>query len=221
MTYKIIPIPLKTGILKVNCYLIEIDDGFILIDTGLNKSRKKLDKALLDAGCAPGDIQILILTHGDFDHTGNCAYIRDKYCCQVAMHKDDEEMATEGNMFFNRKKPPLLFKIIANLMFKFKGNDRFSPDLYMKDGDDFHEYGFKAKVVSIPGHSKGSVGILTDDGDLFCGDLLENIKNPSLSMIMDNKPEAKDSLEKLKQLDIRNVYPGHGNSFNMDEIKET
>lgn len=218
MSYKIIPIPLKFGILKVNCYLIEIDDGFILIDTGLNKSRKKLENALLNAGCAPGDIQLLIITHGDFDHIGNCAYIRDKYCCQVVMHKDDEEMATEGNMFFNRKNPPLILRIIAKLLFRFKRNDRFSPDIYIKEGYDFTEYGFNAKVISIPGHSKGSIGILTDEGDLFCGDLLENIKSPSLAMIMDNKKEANESFEKLKKNNIKKIYPGHGNSFTFDEI---
>lgn len=218
MSYKVIPIPLKSGILKVNCYLVEQEDGFILIDTGLNKNRKLLAKILNSRNIDVGDIKLIIITHGDFDHIGNCAYLKRKYCCQVAMHKDDEAMATEGDMFHNRRKPPFIMKIIASLMFRFGYGDHFSPDIYLIESDDFKEYEFNAKAVFIPGHSKGSIGILTDRGDLFCGDLLENFKKPSLAMILDNKKEAKESLDKLLKLDIKTVYPGHGECFEMKDL---
>ncbi len=218
MSYKVIPIPLKKRFLRVNCYLVEQEDGYILIDTGLNKNRKQMEIFLNSRNIGVGDIKLIIITHGDFDHIGNCAYLKKKYCCQVAMHKDDEVMATEGNMFYNRRKPMFLIRMLASMMFRFGSDDRFSPDIYLKENDDFIEYGFNAKAVSIPGHSKGSIGILTEKGDLFCGDLLENFKKPSLSMILDDKVNAKKSLDKLKELDVGNVYPGHGNYFEMSNL---
>lgn len=220
MSCKITPIPVKHGIVNVNCYLIELDDGYILIDTGLNKTKKQINKALDALGLEESGLNLIILTHGDFDHIGNCAYLKNKFCCQVAMNEDDENMATEGDMFFNRCKPPFILRIISNIMFPFKNEERFSPDIHIKEGDSFSEYGFNAKVVSIPGHSKGSVGILTDEGDLFCGDLLENTKKPQLATIIDNKEEARNSLKKLLDMDIDTVYPGHGKSFNIEELKE-
>ena len=64
--------------------------------------------------------------------------------------------------------------------FGFGKSERFKPDFYIEEGYEFSEYGFDAKVLYIPGHSRGSIGILTAGGDLFCGDLLENTdKNSS------------------------------------------
>ncbi|RLI67201.1 hypothetical protein DRO91_10540, partial [Candidatus Heimdallarchaeota archaeon] len=30
-----------------------------------------LERELEKAGCKPGDLKLVVLTHGDFDHTGN------------------------------------------------------------------------------------------------------------------------------------------------------
>jgi hydroxyacylglutathione hydrolase len=42
---------------------------------------------------------------------------------------------------------------------------------------------------------RGSVGILTAGGDLFCGDLLENYDRPALNSIMDDLAAANASVE--------------------------
>lgn len=62
---------------SVNCYLVETDPGYILIDTGGSNKRTDLEKALESAGCKPGNLQLIVITHEDFDHTGNCAYLRE------------------------------------------------------------------------------------------------------------------------------------------------
>lgn len=218
MSYKVIPIQQKAGFLSVNCYLIEQDDGFILIDTGFSKSRKQLLQAMHSLGLQPGDLKLIIITHGDVDHIGNCAYLKNRYCCQIAMHQDDELMATEGDMFYNRKNPLFPLRLLSNVLFPFNYKDRFSPDMHIKNGDNFLAYNFDAEVISIPGHSKGSVGILTKEGDLFCGDLLENIKKPQLATIIDNRSEASNSLDLLKSLNVKTIYPGHGKEFEMKDL---
>jgi len=52
---------------SVNCYLIETDTGYILIDTGGSNKRTDLEKELASAGCKPGYLKLIVLTHGDFD----------------------------------------------------------------------------------------------------------------------------------------------------------
>ena len=111
-----------------------------------------------------------------------------------------------------------LLRIIAPILFRFTKANRFVPDLFVEDGFSLSEYGFDAQVLSIPGHSKGSIGILTASGDLLCGDLLENDKEPALNSIMDDRAAAKASVEKLKGLEIKAVYPGHGKPFPMDRF---
>jgi hydroxyacylglutathione hydrolase len=212
-------LPYRLG--SVNCYLIKTDTGYILIDTGYTRKRTDLEKELESAGCKPGNLQVIVLTHGDFDHSGNAAYLRKKFGARIAMHHDDAGMVEYGNMFWNRSKSNILIKVIAPILFRFGKSERFKPDSYIEDGDDLSENGFDARVLHIPGHSKGSIGILTSGGDLFCGDLLQNIHKPKLNSIMDNLTTANTSVEKLNKLSIRTVYPGHGKPFPMDMFLKT
>jgi glyoxylase-like metal-dependent hydrolase (beta-lactamase superfamily II) len=211
-------LPYKLG--SVNCYLIKTDTGYILIDTGGSNKRTDIEKELESAGCKPGNLKLIVLTHGDFDHTGNADYLRKKFGTKIAMHYNDSGMVERGDMFFNRKRGNILIRILirtmAPILFGFGKSERFKPDLYVEDGYDLSEYGFDAQVLYIPGHSKGSIGILTASGNLFCGDLLDNIDKPVLNSLIDDLAAANTSVERLKSLEIKTVYPGHGKPFPMD-----
>jgi hydroxyacylglutathione hydrolase len=214
-------LPYRLG--SVNCYLVETDTGFALIDTGGSNKRAELLKELASAGCQPGHLTLIVLTHGDFDHAGNCAFLREKFGTKIAMHADDSGMVERGDMFWNRESSSLLTRLMARVLpvlFGFGKAERFTPDLYLDEGDDLSEYGFDARVLSIPGHSRGSIGILTAGGDLFCGDLLENYDKPALNSIMDDPATAHASIEKLQRLEINTVYPGHGARFSMELFLE-
>ena len=207
-------LPFKLG--SVNCYLIETDTGHFLIDTGGSNRRTGLERELESAGCKPGYLKLVVLTHGDFDHTGNAAYLRKKFCTRTAIHHDDSGMVERGDMFFNRKRPNVLIRRMIPILSGFGKSERFTPDLCVEDGDDLSEYGFDARVLHIPGHSKGSIGILTAGGDLFCGDLLVNTDKPVLNALMDDPVAGNASVGRLKSLEIGTVYPGHGKPFPME-----
>jgi hydroxyacylglutathione hydrolase len=210
--------PFKMG--DVNCYLIENNAEYVLIDTGSSNQRSDLEKELEKAGCQPGQLKLIVITHGDFDHTGNAAYLRNKYDVEVAMHPADTKMVEDGDMFSNRKKQNILIRKIAPVIFGFGKDKRLRPDILVEDGDDLSAYGIDAKIISIPGHSLGSIGILLDSGDMFCGDLLENLERPSLNSIMDDIEAARASTELLKGLEIKTIYPGHGKPFSMEQLIE-
>jgi len=137
------------------------------------------------------------------------------------MHKDDSGMVERGDMLWNRKKQNILFRVIFKLFIRLSKSDRFKPDLYIDEGYDFSGCGFDARVLDIPGHSKGSTGILTASGDLFCGDLLANVDKPDMWSIIDDSVAAHASVEKLKSLQINTVYPGHGQPFPMELFMKT
>jgi hydroxyacylglutathione hydrolase len=211
-----LPLPFRMG--SVNCYLAATGTGYVLIDTGGSNERAYLESQLTDAGCQPDDLALIVLTHGDFDHTGNAAYLGQTFGAKIAMHAGDLGMVERGDMSWNRNKGGLLLKVAAPILFGFGRSKRFTPDFYVQEGADLSAYGFDARVLSIPGHSAGSIGIVTANGDLFCGDLLENVQEPTLGSIMDDPAAAKASLEKLQGLEIRTVYPGHGQPFLMEEL---
>ena len=220
--HEISTIRIKSRLGGVNCYLIETDAGFILIDTGYSTSRNFLDRELEIEGCRPGNLKLVILTHGDIDHTGNCAYVHKKYGAPIAMHVGDMGMAGRGDMSYGRKpniilamllkRMPLLFGMIS-LFSDSSRYEGFRPDLALDEGFDLTKYGLKASVIRLPGHSAGSIGILTDEGDLFCGDLLTNMGKPELNSIMDDRSAASASVELLKGMNARTILPGHGDRF--------
>jgi glyoxylase-like metal-dependent hydrolase (beta-lactamase superfamily II) len=204
----------------VNAFLVKVNEGFILIDTGLSMHWEKLDNELISAGCLPDKLKLIILTHGDFDHTGNCVKLQEKYKCRIAMHKDDSFMVENG-LSLKRKTRTLqamMFSLIRKLFRKKFAFDKFMPDIYLTDGQNLNEYGFNAKVVHIPGHTKGSIGILTGDGDLFAGDTFTNRRKPEVANYIENSLDLENSINRLKKMDIKMIYPGHGKPFEFEQI---
>jgi glyoxylase-like metal-dependent hydrolase (beta-lactamase superfamily II) len=206
----------------VNCYFLAAGDGYILIDTGFAAKRVQLENSLESVGCKPGKLKLIVLTHGDSDHAGNCAFLRNKYGCKIAMHSSDSGMVERGDMSWNRKAKPdkfsLLFRLmglVAKVFSKGVEFEKFKPDIMIDEGFDLSPYGLHAKILHIPGHSKGSIGILTEDGELFCGDFAYNI--PGFRFI-DDMADYTKSVEKLKQLRIETIYPGHGKPFPMSVL---
>jgi glyoxylase-like metal-dependent hydrolase (beta-lactamase superfamily II) len=210
--------PLRMG--QVNCYLVRSDKEFLLIDTGCSTARKELLAALDQYGCTQDSLRLIALTHGDFDHTGNAAFLRDRYGARIAMHAADAVMGETGDMFAGRKRPNILIRSLVPLFTGFGKSERFSPDFLLDDGFDLSPFGLNARVLSLPGHSRGSIGILTNTGEFFCGDLFENVKGPALNSLMDDPQAARESLERLRGLLITTVYPGHGAPFDWGEAVE-
>ena len=205
---------------RANCYLIKAKEGYVLIDTGYAKHRDIVDDALSESGCE--DLKLIILTHGDFDHVGNGAHLREKYGSRIAMHSEDVGMVERGDMFWNREMGRAmqaigkLFTLVMRI--RLEDTDRFSPDILLNDGQSLTEFGFDATVIHLPGHSKGSIGLLTGDGDFFCGDLFTNVSTPKRSTLLSNQDDYSTSLERIKKIDIQTVYPGHGSSFDKDAL---
>lgn len=221
MTYQIHPIPLKMpfNLGLVNAYLIETESNFFLIDTGSTSARGALKNSLIEKGVGKKPLSIVILTHGDFDHTSNAAYLRGIYRLKVGMHIDDWDMATKGDMFANRMKPNFIIKTMMSLLSGFGKSEQFKPDIAFQERQRLGDLGLDGEIIPIPGHSKGSIGVMLSGGEFFCGDLFENTKRPSLNSLMDNVDSARLSLKMLLGENISMVFPGHGEPFSSNHLK--
>ncbi len=214
--------PIQILPLKVPGYLLTARDGYVLIDCGDVSDRPVLEKELALAGVRPGQLKLVLLTHGDFDHTGNAAFLQQKYGAKIAMHAQDAGMVTHANMGQGRKAHSdrvtlfgRLIMVIARLFVSKASFEAFTPDVFVEDGQDLSDYGLDARVIGLPGHSRGSIGLLTAGGELFCGDLLMNMFRPELHFLIDDLADCSASVEKLRALPIGTVYPGHGKPFQL------
>jgi hydroxyacylglutathione hydrolase len=205
----------------VNSYLIKTEAGYFLIDTGIAKKRDQLEREIVEAGCRPGDLKLIIITHGHIDHVGNAAYLRDRYGAKIAMHRGDSSMVESGDMFVDTRGG-VMIGLVGSLM-KILGlsdYERITPDIYLEDNQNLSTYGLDAAVIHTPGHSEGSICIHTVEGDLFCGDLFNNTKKPEKASLIQDADKLEASVEKLRALEFKTVYPGHGKPFRMEQLAE-
>lgn len=82
---------------------------------------------------------------------------------------------------------------------------------YIKDGDEFDLGGRTVRVVEMPGHTAGCIGLLdVEKRVFFAGD---SIQNHHIHMYEErrNLPKFKESLERLDTSAFDTIYPSHGN----------
>jgi hydroxyacylglutathione hydrolase len=234
---KIIRIDLK----GVNAYLLKSNEKFILVDTGgytildkeLNNRRREIETKLDEAGCKIENLKLIILTHGDYDHTSNADYLRKKYKCKIAMHADDEHLVKD--LDYTKSMEDIKFKSFVFKIFLFfmknkilnannkiiKILEKFTPDILIDESFSLLDLGFSAKIIHIPGHTHGSIVIVTDNGDLIAGDVFQNAFRPTLAPNAYNFELLNEGIKRLKGLvRIKTIYPGHGKPFEASEIKQ-
>lgn len=197
----------------VNAYLLQAGDGFVLVDTGIGDVWTKLESELLSRGALPERLKLVILTHGDMDHAGNCKKLQQKYGVSVAMHQGDLEMVSTG-LPKRRTANTFTGKVMTWMASRMKDTSGcFEPNLYLEDGQSLQEFGLDAVVLHTPGHTSGSISILTAQGELLVGDTLSNRRTPKTADLFEDESVLKTSLAKMRGLDAKTVYPGHGKPF--------
>jgi hydroxyacylglutathione hydrolase len=164
-----------------NSYLV----GDVLIDTGVTP---------LAVSKYRDNIRKILLTHCHFDHTAHVKEIALMCKAEVYIHQDDAsglfEDASSLSMHFGSHSPGIV------------------ADTLLKDGDHIDDL----LVIHTPGHTRGSICILDEtSGDLISGDTVftdggfGRFDFPGGSL-----DELIRSIERLSKLDIRGLYPGHG-----------
>lgn len=205
---------LKCG--PVNCYLITNDSSAVLIDTATEQYNNYLLKKLESY-----NIKLIILTHGHIDHVGNTAFLANKFNAKIAMHELDYELSQDNSIRKLNAKSFLgkILKKASESSFKTTKISAFKPDFFLHDHQSLSEFGINAEVISLPGHTAGSIGILLKHKELIIGDTLMNIFRPGPSLIAEDFQMLKQSIHKVKQLKSEIIYVGHGRPIRPESVK--
>ena len=190
-----------------NCYVVTDGKCAILIDTA---SKPHLDKVIEE--CDKYEMKLIVLTHVHFDHAENAAELSKRYNVSVAIHKKDEELFVS---FDNQplKSYGLVGCVVLGLSLKVLRNTKVErPEnlIYVADGDDLSSYGINAKIIELPGHTFGSIGVDVEEKHLFVGAELDNWLTPGVGHLYTDFDAIKKSADKIKSLGNRIIYYGYG-----------
>ena len=210
-----------------NTFIIK-DRGTVLVDCGPPKKANAFIRNLQTAGINPEDIQLIIITHGHWDHIGSTAEIKELTGARVAMHdreKDRLEKLTQPPLKGVGAWGKFLSKTMAAVMTPFIHIKSAEVDIVLDDTDfSLEEYGIPGRIVSTPGHTVGSVSVLLDSGEAIVGDMAMNSMplrlSPGLPIFAENLPQLIESWRKLLEKDIKSIYPSHGGQFSPDIMRK-
>jgi hydroxyacylglutathione hydrolase len=180
-------------------WILRTPHGVTLVDTGPDAKPTAVLDELAAEKLQASDVHAILLTHGHADHwTGAKAFPN-----AVVYVGPGDAALVRGE---RHVMPALLEKMMAP-------PHELIPELTEMKGDGTLELdGQTIKVISIPGHTQGSVAYLLGDV-LFTGDSVMQQKDGSLGLgpkfFCEDADQNKQSLHKLLALDFKRTADGH------------
>ncbi|MBF0117276.1 MAG: MBL fold metallo-hydrolase [Desulfobacterales bacterium] len=214
-----------------NSYLIEGDNGYILIDAGIYGKEEVFFKYLDKKNIRPHDISLIIITHAHLDHVGSLHAIKERCGCSVVIHEKDASLLveskisiTQGTQFVAKLISWLASSLPSTVDYLF-GFKPVNPEILVTDeGMKLHDFGFPAIIIPTPGHTPGSISILTDFGDAYVGDIAYNYYpfglGPYFPPFAMNKNLIYLSWQKILNMGALKIFPSHGKPFDSEILRQ-
>lgn len=200
-------------------FLLKSEDGkYILVDSGAPSLAEIQEKGyplrtpdqsiviaeeIQKAGVDPKEISMIIYTHLHWDHAWNvndfpnAVLIAQEAEMEAAIHP--MKMARKSYGFMKESDGPDWLRAVMRFQ-PVKGDVEILPGI---------------RVITTPGHTKGSQSVLVDTKDgtyMIAGDWVMNQMNLKMELPTGSTPDVAawyDSLEKVKKLELAGVLACH------------
>jgi len=199
---------------RSNSYLIPIEMGNILVDTGKSSAYKRLRQNIDSVNLKSSKIDMLILTHTHYDHCQNAFAISGQDRCKIAMSEKEAEFAAQG--FTTLPKGTFGITRIISGLGSLIGQRRFgyhpfSPDILISKDSELINYGVGISLILTEGHSRGSVSVIVDNEIALVGDaMIGTYKNTIFPPFADDIQKMIKSWGRLLETECVTFLPGHG-----------
>ncbi|WP_053705906.1 MBL fold metallo-hydrolase [Streptomyces sp. WM6373] len=220
---KVVPIPVM-GRHNINAYLL-LGRRPVIVDAGTPGSGRRIAEQVAAHGVDPADFSLIVVTHGHIDHFGSAAELHRLTGAPVAGHVADLGPFRTGRA----REPYLPTGRMGRLMARNKKLhmrvEPFEPGVLVTGETDLEDFGVAARIMPTPGHTAGSVSVLTSEGDLVAGDLIANSFFGLVRGRPANPPFHDDpllnlaSLRRMLDLNPTRLHVGHGTPLEPDRVR--
>lgn len=191
-----------------------IDDGTtsVLCDSGFAFTGEDVAKNIRSV-LGERNLDYIFLTHSHYDHALGAIYVRKHY-------PNAKIIATEyaANIFQKPSARQVMrdldkkFSLICGVQDYEDMIDELSVDVSVSDGDIINAGDMTFEVVSLPGHTKCSVGYYLKEEKLLLSSETLGIfdgKETILPSYLVGYQMTLDSIRKIKSFDIKNILLSH------------
>lgn len=202
--------------LFANIYLIEHEGGLIAVDAGNKGSKKRILRKIKELGYAPGDLSIILLTHGHFDHFGGAFDLQVGTGAAIAAHKADLPAYEKGGVGIMPEPLNWILNHIGIFKPGLFGARPLTIDHFVEDGNFIEGW----QVIHTPGHTAGTISLYSPNQKvLITGGWAIDRRLPwsrKLSagnlfarFISSDPAEIQKSRQRLAELDFQTLLCSH------------
>jgi hydroxyacylglutathione hydrolase len=175
-----------------NTYLID-GPARLLIDPGHLHLFGHVEAGLTELGLGIDDIDLVVATHCHPDHIEAVKLFKDRRA-SFGVHEKDWGLIKEMGKHLG-----------ASLEI-----DAYVPAFFLQEGDLVVK-GIEFQVIHTPGHSPGSISLYwPEQKALFTGDVIFRDGLGRTDLPGGNGSTLKESIQRLAELDVQRLLPGHG-----------
>jgi len=197
----------------INVYLLETDEGAVVVDTGTRHARRRILRQVAGRG-----LGAIFISHAHRDHAGAMHAVAEYRGAPVWASEEDAD-ALEGKA----PEPANEDKRdhIVNRMFAGWWKDKHPVARRHAEGETVGGF----EVVAFPGHTPGQIGLWREsDRTVLCADTMRSVNVatgiPQLGempeLFTSDRSEARRSIRKLAALEANTICFGHGRPLTKD-----
>lgn len=227
------------GVLRVpvgiaNAYIVGTRDAWVLVDAGTENNENRIIRASEEYF---GDVtrpELIVLTHGHFDHAGSAAALADHWDVPILAHPLEMPFV-DGRSAYPPPDPTVggfmsqVVRFIPNKQIDLGDRvEQLSPDDQLPGMEDW-------EIIETPGHTPGHLSFFRpEDRTLIAGDAFTTVNQDSMIAMLTRKPEvwrppayytcdwdeAETSVRRLASLRPTVLAAGHGEPMAGDNATE-
>ncbi|MFD2081164.1 Glyoxylase, beta-lactamase superfamily II [Actinopolymorpha cephalotaxi] len=205
----------------VSSYVVESDDGLVLVDTGERKGDEDIAEGLRQLGREAAQIRRILVTHHHPDHVGGLAAMVRRTGASVYAHPVDAGVVRGETPRQWPQWQGVVARVLGPLVVRMNARSEepepAAVDVEVDEGERLPFAG-GIRVIHTPGHTRGHLSFLLerDGGTLLVGDAAVNlagIRSPASragEIVTEDLPAAARSFRRLGEFDFEKAVFGHG-----------